>query len=38
MKRKEMVKAQRAQLKDGEVPIEELELSEDEDSGSSSDD
>lgn len=39
MKRKEMVKAQRAQLKDGAVPPEDLgDLSEDEDSGTSSDD
>ena len=38
MKRKEMVKAQRAQLKDDEVPTEDLDLSEEEDSGTSSDD
>lgn len=34
-----MVKAQRAQLKEGEAPVEDVgDLSEDEDSGSSSDD
>ena len=39
MKRKERAKAQRAQLKDGEAPLEEPgEPSEEDDSGSSSDD